>query len=162
MSLVGKSHIDLGVDLILNNFLGALTHASLSPKRIMLQTGAKNYGIHTGPAKTPQAESDPRPTDEPQFYFAQEDSLSKWCLTQRETSYTIAMPSYILGAVPNAAMNAAYPLAVYCAVCKHLGEPLKFPSSFESWTRPMMQSTSKMNAYFEEWLALGLYVVHFR
>jgi hypothetical protein len=47
--------------------------------------------------------------------------------------WNVAMPSFILGTVPDAAMNAAYPLAVYAAVCAHLGEPLDFPSSIESW-----------------------------
>ena len=113
--------------------------------------------IHNGPTKIPQEESDPRTYMEPNFYFHQEDTLSKWIQTKpKETSYTIAMPSYILGAVPNAAMNAAYPLAVYCAVSKYLNEPLVFPSGYEAWVNPQVQSTAKMNAYLEEWLALGL------
>ena len=66
------------------------------------------------------------------------------------------MPSFILGAVPNAAMNAAYPLAIYCTFCKYLNESLVFPSDFTSWTTPALHSSARMNAYLEEWLALGL------
>lgn len=43
------------------------------------------------------------------------------------------MPSFILGAVPDSTMNAAYSLAIYAAVRTHLGEPLDFPGSIESW-----------------------------
>lgn len=50
-----------------NNFLGSLPLADITPKRIMLQTGAKQYGIHLGPAQTPQEESDPRVELSPTF-----------------------------------------------------------------------------------------------
>jgi hypothetical protein len=46
--------------------------------------------------------------------------------------WNVAMPSFILGAVPDAIINAAYPLAAYAAVCAHLAEPLDFPGSVES------------------------------
>lgn len=101
-------------------------------------------------------ESDPRPSTEPNFYFVQEDTLAAWCARQPLTRYAIAMPAVILGAVPDAENNGALPLAIYCSVCHYLGEPLVFPAGFESWTALVMQSTGKLNAYMEEWLALGL------
>ena len=64
------------------------------------------------------------------------------------------MPSSILGAVLDAAMNAAYPLAVYAAVCAHLGEPLDFPGSIESWQMTQIASSAMLNAYLEEWSVL--------
>lgn len=45
---------------LLDNFLQALSIANLKPPRILLQTGAKNYGVHLGRARTPYIESDPR------------------------------------------------------------------------------------------------------
>lgn len=45
---------------LLANFLDALPIAGLKPSRILLQTGAKNYGVHLGRARTPYVESDPR------------------------------------------------------------------------------------------------------
>lgn len=45
---------------LLANFLDALPIAGLKPPRILLQTGAKNYGVHLGRARTPYVESDPR------------------------------------------------------------------------------------------------------
>ncbi|RVX69025.1 hypothetical protein B0A52_08092 [Exophiala mesophila] len=139
--------------LLLDNFLGALDFANIKPKRFMLQTGAKNYGGHLGPTKVPQQESDPRVLLEPNFYYAQEDSLWDWC-RQRSISWNIAMPSYIVGAVPDAAMNIAFPLAVYALVSKYLSEPLRYTGDIVSWQMTQTQSNAFMNAYLEEWMVL--------
>ncbi|OCK95867.1 uncharacterized protein K441DRAFT_657842 [Cenococcum geophilum 1.58] len=61
--------------LLFNNFLNALTVSNIIPKRLLLQTGDKHYGIHLGPTLSPQEETDPRFHGEPNFYFAQEDFL---------------------------------------------------------------------------------------
>ncbi len=58
------------------------------------------------------------------------------------------------GAVPDAAMNAAFPLAVYAAVSKKLGQPLEFPGDIVSWQAQQSMSSSMMNAYMEEWAVL--------
>jgi hypothetical protein len=64
------------------------------------------------------------------------------------------MPSFILGAVPDAAMNAAYPLAVYAAVCAHLRRPLDFPADIASWQMTQVASSATLNAYLAEWSVL--------
>ncbi|KAI6859963.1 hypothetical protein KC338_g7153 [Hortaea werneckii] len=124
---------------LLSNFLEAMKIASITPKRFMLQTGAKNYGVHLGPTKVPQEESDPRVTLEPNFYYPQEDLVDEYC-KDTGCGWNICMPGPILGAVPDAAMNAAFPLAVYATVCKKLGQPLAFPGDINSWQ--MNQSMS--------------------
>lgn len=120
----------------------------------MLQTGAKNYGVHLGPSPTPQEETDPRVTLEPNFYYPQEDFLWDFC-KKNNSSWNVAMPSFILGAVPDAAMNLVYPLGVYAAVTKHLGEKLEFPSDLQSWETTHVGSSSMLNAYLEEWAVLN-------
>jgi len=139
--------------LLLSNFLESLKLASITPTRFMLQTGAKNYGSHLGPTKLPQEESDPRIEFEPNFYYPQEDLLWKYC---KETGcgWNVCMPGPIMGAVKDAAMNAAFPLAVYAAVCKKLGQPLEYPGDRLSWQANQSTSTSMMNAYHEEWAVL--------
>lgn len=42
------------------------------------------------------------------------------------------MPSAILGAVPDGAMNLVFPLGAYASVQKHLGERLEFPCDLNS------------------------------
>ncbi|KAK0821062.1 hypothetical protein LTR75_001132 [Friedmanniomyces endolithicus] len=104
---------------LLRNFLGALESAKITPKRFLLQTGAKNYGMR--PARTPYVESDPRVELEPNFYYPQEDLLWKYC-DEHSTDWNVVCPAWIIGAVNNAAMNALHPLAVYAAVQAHKGE----------------------------------------
>ncbi|KAF2163354.1 hypothetical protein M409DRAFT_37286 [Zasmidium cellare ATCC 36951] len=138
---------------LLENFLQALKVASIKPKRFMLQTGAKNYGGHLGPTKIPQEETDPRVELEPNFYYPQEDLLWKFC-EENGVGWSVHMPGPIVGAVPDAAMNCAYPLAVYAAVCKHKGQPFEFPGDVDSWQMPNSMSAAQMNAYQEEWAVL--------
>lgn len=139
---------------LLQNFCEALSLASIIPKRIMLQTGAKNYGVHLGPAATPQEETAPRITLEPNFYYPQEDFLWSFC-KQHNISWNVCMPAGILGAVPDAAMNLVFPLGVYASVQKHLGEKLEFPCDLHAWEVNRCMSSSKMNGYMEEWAVLN-------
>jgi hypothetical protein len=120
----------------------------------MLQTGAKNYGVHLGPTATPQEETAPRVTLEPNFYYPQEDFLWAFCKKQG-IDWNICMPSGILGAVPDAAMNMVFPLGVYASVQKHLGEKLEFPADLQAWEANICMSSSKMNAYMEQWAVLN-------
>ncbi|CAK4031005.1 hypotheticalsprotein [Lecanosticta acicola] len=138
---------------LLDNFLQALQLAAITPKRFMLQTGAKNYGGHLGPTKLPQEETDPRVELEPNFYYPQEDLLWKYC-EETGVGWSVHMPGPIVGAVPDAAMNCAFPLAVYAAVCKQLGKPFEFPGDISSWQMPQSMSAAQMNAYQEEWACL--------
>ncbi|KAL4948758.1 hypothetical protein BDW69DRAFT_188971 [Aspergillus filifer] len=62
--------------VLLFNFLNALKISHLNPTRFLLQTGAKHYGFHVGPARNPSYETDPRITLENNFYYAQEDALA--------------------------------------------------------------------------------------
>ncbi|KAF1833745.1 NAD dependent epimerase/dehydratase family protein-like protein [Decorospora gaudefroyi] len=139
---------------LLENFCNALPLASIKPKRIMLQTGAKNYGVHLGPAAVPQEETAPRVTIEPNFYYAQEDFLWDFCKKQ-SIEWNVCMPSHILGAVRDAAMNFVFPLGVYASVQKHLGEKLEFPNDLKAWEMITCVSSSKINAYMEQWAVLN-------
>lgn len=141
--------------LILDNLLQALRRSSIIPKRFLLQTGAKNYGMHLGPAKMPQEETDPRVEIEghPNFYYAQEDLLFKFC-EETGCSWNICMPGPVFGAVKDSFMCGALPIGIYAAVSKRLGEPLVYPGDTDVWQRPMSVSSAKMNSYMEEWAVL--------
>ena len=58
----------LNTDLLVN-FLTGLKDAGLKPKRVLLQTGAKHYGFHIGPATNPSFETDKRVELENNFYY---------------------------------------------------------------------------------------------
>lgn len=138
---------------MLNNFLGSLDIAGIKPSRILLQTGAKNYNVHQGPARTPFVESAPRANIEPNFYYPQEDSLWKYC-KEHGVSWNVICPAWILGAVNNAAMNALHPFAVYAAVQAHKGEKMEFPGSYETWLGNTEHSTAYLTGYLSEWAVL--------
>ncbi|MCJ1382511.1 hypothetical protein MMC17_005624 [Xylographa soralifera] len=139
--------------LLLSNFLSALKIAFITPSRIILQTGAKHYGVHLGPTLTPEEEDDPRVLIAPNFYFQQEDLLGDY---SRETGshWNVTRPGFIIGAVKDAAMNITYPLAVYAAIQKYLGQSLDFPGDISAWETESHQSTATLIAYHAEWAAL--------
>lgn len=135
---------------ILRNFISGLQAASLKPKRFLLQTGAKNYGFHIGPATSPSFESDPRITLENNFYYPQEDLLSAYC-AENKLTWNVMRPSYIIGAVRDNLLNNMVGLAIYASVCAYLKEPLAFPGDYAGWDREHCQSTAMLNSYFYEW-----------
>lgn len=65
------------------------------------------------------------------------------------------MPTGILGAVPDAAMNIVFPLGVYASVQKHLGKKLQFPCDLRAWEIDICLSSGKLNGYMEEWAVLN-------
>jgi hypothetical protein len=137
------------------NFLGALPLAKIEPERILLQTGAKNYGMHIGRVRTPAIESDPQPKHlEPNFYYKQEATLFDFCKANPKTSWNVIRPAWILGAVNNAQMNALHPFAVYAAVQAQKAEPLLFPGDWESWQDEAHHSTAMLTGYLSEWAVL--------
>ncbi|KAJ0413957.1 hypothetical protein BJY00DRAFT_295991 [Aspergillus carlsbadensis] len=138
---------------LLKNFIGGLQQSTLQPKRFLLQTGAKHYGFHIGPATNPSFESDPRIHLEANFYYPQEDILSAYCQSTGVT-YNVVRPSYIIGAVRDSALNHMVGLAIYGAIQAHLKQPLAFPGDYAAWDREYCQSTALLNAYFEEWAVL--------
>jgi nucleoside-diphosphate-sugar epimerase len=140
--------------VLLDNFLQALTISKITPKRFLLQTGAKNYGIHIGRARTPAIESDPQPSHlEPNFYYPQEKSLFQYC-KDNNTSWNVIRPAWILGAVNNAQMNALHPFAVYSAVQAQKGEPLRFQGDWAGWQFEQTHSSAMLTGYLSEWAVL--------
>jgi hypothetical protein len=167
--LLVSMRLNVTIELLLSNFLDALSLASIKPRRILLQTGGKNYGyisylkpadciltysrLHLGPAAVPHVETAPRVLIEPNFYYVQEDYLWSFC-ERNDIGWNVIRPSNIIGAVPDAAMNLCFPLAVYASVCKHLGQPLDFPGDLGAWETIQDQSTAFLNAYLAEWVVL--------
>ncbi|PGH11169.1 hypothetical protein AJ79_05011 [Helicocarpus griseus UAMH5409] len=139
--------------VLLFNFLKALKLASVTPKRFMLQTGAKHYGMHLGTARTPQLESAPRVNIEPNFYYGQEDLLIQYC-QETGAEWNVIRPSFILGAAKDAAMNLAYSLGVFAAVHAHLKKPLVFHGNVAAFDAIRDLSSAMLDGYLAEWAVL--------
>ncbi|KAF9884289.1 hypothetical protein FE257_001919 [Aspergillus nanangensis] len=138
---------------LLRNSLAALPVAGLKPRRILLQTGAKYYGPHTGTIRLPAIESDLRSELEPNFYYIQEDLLKAHC-QKEQTGWNVIRPSWVIGATTNAQMNAFYAFGVYAAVQAHLKKPMLFPGSFDIWQRVSFHSSAALTGCISEWAVL--------
>ena len=77
-----------------------------------------------------------------------------YCRSHSETSYNVTMPSWILGDVKASDMTTFYPLALYAAMQKKLGQPLAFPGDVAGWEKIMPMSSGVLNSAFHEWLVL--------
>lgn len=137
------------------SLLDSLPLAGIKPKRILLQTGGKNYGMHIGRVRTPLVESDPQPRHlEPNFYYPQEDKLMSFCKEHKETSWNTVRPVSINGATENASMNTFLGFGIYAAVQARKSEDLTFWSNLEAWQFEQCHSTARLTGYLSEWAVL--------
>jgi nucleoside-diphosphate-sugar epimerase len=100
-------------------------------KRVVLYEGVKYYGVHLGPFKTPAKEDDARHLP-PNFYYDQED----WLRAQaagKPWDMVALRPDVVCGFAVGNPMNLTLVIAVYAAICKELGVPLRFPGSAGAW-----------------------------
>lgn len=112
---------------MLANVVDVVAAASPALRSVVLVTGAKMYGMHWGPSRTPMREDDPRHLP-PNFYYDQEDLLRERQRGQ-PWSWTNLIPPFITGFAVGNAMNLVMAIAVYATISKELGLPLRFPGS---------------------------------
>lgn len=93
------------------------------PKCVLLQLGAKYYGLHRGPTRCSQVELDPRILSGSDFYY-DEDYLQAFA-KKHQIGWNTTRPSHIAGLVPDPATIICYPLAMYATVQKYLNQPLE-------------------------------------
>lgn len=158
---VGNANIIPGA--MLDNFLKALvkTGASKILKRIILVTGAKQYGVHLGRPKNPMEESDPwlasRPNGgedyPPNFYYNQQTILHTFC-KENSIEWTVTYPNDVIGVAKGNFMNLATSLGLYASVSKEMGQDLTWPGSETFYTRFDCFTSSKLHAQFCLWAAL--------
>ena len=109
---------------MLANTLQALEGAPL--RHITLLQGTKAYGLHTGrPMRVPAREHDAL-QDHVNFYFDQQRLVA--ARAQRDGfGWTAFRPQIVLGLAVGGAMNPVATLGVQLALCRALGEPLRYP-----------------------------------
>jgi nucleoside-diphosphate-sugar epimerase len=118
------ANIDANRDMLVNA-VTAIAQASAVLKRVVLVTGTKYYGVHLGPFRTPARESDPRHLP-PNYYFDQIDWLTGF-QRGKPWDWVELRPQTLCGFAPGTAMSILPAIAVYAAVSKELGLPLRFP-----------------------------------
>lgn len=143
---------------MLQNFLEALiiTGAEKKLKRVILTTGAKQYGVHLGPVKCPMVETDKwiegdgRP---PNFYYTQQRTLQA-AAKRGGWDWVVTYPNDVIGVARGNFMNLSTALAVYAAVNKELGGQLPFPGSQTFYSRFDCFTCSRLHAQFNLWAAM--------
>jgi nucleoside-diphosphate-sugar epimerase len=112
---------------LLRNFLDVVEQSSPNLQHVTLYQGGKAYGADLGPFKTPAREDDPRLMS-PNFYYDQEDHLRQRQRGKRWT-FSILRPEAVCGYAIGNPMNLLTVIAVYAAISKELGLPLRFPGT---------------------------------
>jgi len=136
---------------LLRNAMDGLEPAAKKLERVVLLQGTKYYGHHLGPYKTPAKEEDPRHLP-PNFYFDQEDLLVERS-KGKGWSWTALRPHTVLGFAIGNPLNLMSGLAVYAAMSKEMGVPLRFPGTPACYTKIMQATDSRLLAKSMAWAA---------
>jgi nucleoside-diphosphate-sugar epimerase len=143
---------DVEINLaMLRNIVEAVEGSSQRLRKVVLMEGAKYYGAHLGPYKTPAREDDPRHLP-PNFYYDQEDYL-KARSVGKGWSWSALRPSCICGFAVGNPMNMATVIAVYAALCRELSLPFRYPGSARSYGAVMEMTDSDLLAKAAIWAA---------
>jgi len=136
---------------MLRNIVEVTEAAAPSLERIILNEGVKAYGVHLGPFKTPARETDPRHMP-PNFYYAQEDFLRERQAGKR-WSWCVLRPDVVCGFSVGSPMNLTLLIAVYAAISRELGLPLRFPGKAKAYTSLAQFTGAELHARATEWAA---------
>jgi nucleoside-diphosphate-sugar epimerase len=124
---------------LLRNLMDTVEESAPNLRHVTIYQGGKAYGADLGPFKTPAREDDPRLMP-PNFYYDQEDHLRQRQQGKRWT-FSILRPEAVCGYAVGNPMNLLTVIAVYAAISKELGLPLRFPGT-EAAYRALYQITS--------------------
>jgi nucleoside-diphosphate-sugar epimerase len=138
-------HADINVAM-LRNLMDPLRRQAQGLQRVLLLQGTKAYGAAAGTFKVPAKEDDPRYLA-PNFYYGQEDYIRD---AQSGTSWTwcALRPQFVCGFALGSPMNGLSGLAIYAAISRQLGLPLRFPGGPP---RIMEATDSRLLAAAAEW-----------
>lgn len=134
---------------LLGTTLDALQANGAPLRHVTLYQGGKAYGHHLGYFQTPAKESDPRLVA-PHFYYAQEDQL-RALAEQRGFDVTVLRPEGVTGYATGNPMNLLLVIAVYAAICKELGLPLRFPGTHAAYDALYQSTDAELLARATVW-----------
>jgi nucleoside-diphosphate-sugar epimerase len=134
---------------ILRNLLDIVEQTSPDLCHVTFYQGGKAYGADLGPFKTPAREDDPRLMP-PNFYYDQEDHLRERQQGKAWT-FTALRPEAVCGFATGNPMNLLTVIAVYAAISKELGIPLRFPGSEAAYRALYQVSSADILAEAADW-----------
>ena len=134
---------------ILRNLLDAVEATSPTLQHVTFYQGGKAYGADLGPFKTPAREDDPRLMP-PNFYYDQEDLLRDR-QQGKAWSFTALRPEAVCGFGVGNPMNLLTVIAVYAAISKEIGIPLRFPGTEAAYRALYQVSSADILAEAADW-----------
>ncbi|HTK06287.1 MAG TPA: SDR family oxidoreductase [Ktedonobacteraceae bacterium] len=136
---------------MLVNVVKTIEQIASDLQHISLMQGYKVYGAHLGPFKTPARETDAYPMP-PEFMVDQQLFLEN---QQRGKTWTWSAirPSVVGGFALGNPMNLAMVIAVYAAISKEYGLPLRFPGKPGAYDKLLEMTDSGLLAKATVWAA---------
>lgn len=137
---------------MLVNVVDAVEPVARDLRHVSLMQGYKVYGAHLGPFKTPAREEDAGRHMPPEFNVDQQRFLEQ---RQRGKNWTWSAirPSVVCGFALGNPMNLAMVIAVYAAISKELGLPLRFPGKPGAYDTLMEVTDAGLLARATVWAA---------
>lgn len=136
---------------MLTNVVEAVEPVATGLQHVSLMQGYKVYGAHLGPFKTPARETDADHMP-PEFNVAQQRFLVERQRGKRWT-WSALRPSVVGGVALGNPMNLALVIAVYAAMSKELGLPLRFPGKPEAYDKLLEMTDAGLLARATAWAA---------
>ncbi|WP_437968702.1 SDR family oxidoreductase [Sorangium sp. So ce260] len=136
---------------MLVNVVEAVEPVASGLQHISLMQGYKVYGAHLGPFKTPARETDAHHMP-PEFNVDQQAFLEA---RQRGKawSWSALRPSVVCGFALGVPMNLAMVIAVYAAMSKELGLPLRFPGKPAAYDKLIEMTDARLLGRATVWAA---------
>jgi nucleoside-diphosphate-sugar epimerase len=136
---------------MLMNVIEAVEPSATNLQHVSLMQGYKVYGGHLGPFKTPARETDAGHMP-PEFMVDQQAFLEDRQRGQSWT-WTAIRPAVVCGFALGNPMNLAMVIAVYAAITKELGLPLRFPGKPGAYDRLLEMTDAGLLARATVWAA---------
>lgn len=136
---------------MLVNVVEAIEPVASGLRHISLMQGYKVYGAHLGPFKTPARETDahhmpPEFNVDQQAFLEARQKGNAW-------SWSALRPSVVCGFALGNPMNLAMVIAVYAAISKELGLPLRFPGKPGAYDKLLEMTDAGLLARATVWAA---------
>lgn len=135
---------------MLQNLLETILPRSPRFERVVFTQGSRVYGTHLATPLVPSLESQPR-TVEPNFYYAQEDLLRQLSAGHTWSWTALRLPTVVGLSVGSGGTKLVGSVAVYAAISRELGLPLRFPGT--NWSRIFQTVDSRLLARAILWAA---------
>ncbi|GMM62584.1 SDR family oxidoreductase [Novosphingobium pituita] len=136
----GLAEEDATNGAMLRNLLDGLENIGARLDRVVLYQGAKIYGVHLGPVRSPFYEDDNPRHLGPNFYQTQEAELIARRAAGRH-DWSILRPDVVIGDAAGNAMNIATVIGAYAAICRASGAAFRFPGSEKVYRHVFAQLT---------------------